>query len=38
MVWEGEWNLAKQKYELVAFGAAINPGASGDQFPNAFLI
>lgn len=38
MVWEGEWNLAKQKHDLVAFGAAINPGAPGDQFPNAFLI
>lgn len=38
MVWDGEWTLAEQKHNKVAFWAAINPGASGDQCPNAFLI
>ncbi len=38
MVWEGEWTPAKQKHNKVAFWAAINLGASGDQCPNAFLI
>ena len=38
MVWRGEWTLAEQKHYQVAFWAAINLSASGDQCPNAFLI
>lgn len=38
IIWEGEWTSTEQKHNQVSFWVAINLGASGDQFPNAFLI